>query len=103
MILTAIFTAKTGKRDELAGYLHSGARESRKEPGVKFYLINDVEDSPNSFMNIEVYESEEAFQAHLKEPYVVELLSKLNDLLEVPLVIYKGLEKFNNEGPKSAL
>jgi quinol monooxygenase YgiN len=103
MILTAVFTAKAGKYDVLKAGLHAGAVESRKEAGVMFYLINEVEDRPNTFMNIEVYQSEAAFQEYLKAAHVVSLLEKLDDLLEVPLVVYKGNEIFNNEGTKSAL
>ena len=54
-------------------------------------------------MNIEVYQSEEAFQSHLKTPHVVAFLAKLDELLELPHIVYKGNEIFNNEGSKSAL
>ncbi len=103
MILSAIFRAKEGKRVELLSELHAVAIESRKEAGVKFYLVHEIEDQPNSFMNIEVYDSEESFQMHLKTPHVVGILGKLNDLLETPLVAYKGNQLFNTEGPKSTL
>jgi len=103
MILTAVFTAKEGKFDQLKEELEAGAIESRKEEGVKFYLVNEVEDSPNTIMNIEVYDSEEAFQTHLLTPHVVSLLSKLDDLLATPLVVYKGIEILNNQGNKSYL
>ncbi len=103
MILSAIFRAKEGKRAELLSELHAVAIESRKEAGVKFYLVNEIEDQPNSFMNIEVYESEETFEIHLKTPHVVGILGRLDDLLETPLVAYKGNELFDSEGPKSAL
>ncbi len=54
MILTAVFTAKEGKREALKAELHAGAVESRKEAGIIYYLVNEVEDNPNIFMNIEV-------------------------------------------------
>lgn len=103
MILTAVFIAKEGKREALKSELYAGAIESRKEIGITHYLVNEVEGSPNTFMNIEVYASEAAFQEHLTKEHVVSLLSKLDDLLESPLVVYKGIEIFNNDGLKSAL
>lgn len=103
MIVTAIFKAKPEKREELKKQLHAGATASWNEPGVRFYAVHQVEEDENSFMNIEVYESESAFQSHLETPYVKSFLGMLDDLLATPLIVYKGNELFAGENTKSAI
>lgn len=103
MIVTAIFTAKPEKLEELKMQLHAGATASWNEPGVRFYAVHEVEDDKNSFMNIEVYESEAAFQSHLETPHVKSFLGMLDELLAKPLTVYKGNGLFIGENAKSEI
>ena len=54
-------------------------------------------------MNIEVYESKEAFQAHLETNHVKSFIAMLDDLLENPLTVYQGNPLFNGENKKSSI
>ena len=103
MVVTAIFEAKNGKIDELRKQLHNGASASWQEPGVKSYAVHELLDRPGVFMNIEVYESKEAFQAHLETNHVKSFLAMLDDLLENPLTVYQGNPLFNGENKKSSI
>ena len=103
MIVTAIFKAKPGKESELLAELHSGATESWKEDGVQGYYVHKLIDQPSTFMNIEVYENEAAFQSHLETAHVKSFIGKLDDLLSEPLTVYQGKALFGGENSKAAL
>ncbi len=103
MIITAIFEAKSEKVAELRRLLEEGAKASWKEPGVKYYAVHEVKDKPGTFMNIEVYKDEAAFQSHLETPHVKSLLAVLDDFLANPLTVYQGSALFAGQDPKSAL
>jgi quinol monooxygenase YgiN len=103
MIVTAIFKAKAGKVEELRSELHSGARASWLETGVRGYNVHELIDQPGTFMNIEVYVDEAAFKAHLETPHVKSFLEKLDDLLAEPLTVYQGSALFGGENSKAAI
>jgi quinol monooxygenase YgiN len=103
MIVTAIFEAKPGKADELRKQLQAGASASWQESGVKTYAVHEVIDKPGTFMNIEVYENEAAFQSHLETPHVKAFLGMLDELLANPLTVFQGKAIFTGSNNKSAL
>ena len=103
MIVTAIFEAKAGKADELRKQLHNGASASWQESGVKSYAVHELIDRPGVFMNIEVYESQAAFEAHLQTTHVKSFIAMLDDLLANPLTVYQGTPLFNGENKKSSI
>ena len=103
MIVTAIFKAKPGKESELREELHGGASASWDEVGVRGYHVHELIDQPGTFMNIEVYKDEAAFQSHLETPHVKSFLGKLDDLLAEPLTVDQGKALFGGENSKAAL
>lgn len=103
MIVTAIFKAKQGKETELRSELHTGARASWNEVGVRGYSVHELMDQPGTFMNIEIYADESAFQAHLDTPHVKSFIAKLDDLLSEPLTVYQGKALFAGENLKASL
>jgi quinol monooxygenase YgiN len=90
MIVTAIFKAKPGKETELRNELHGGASASWNESGVRGYHVHELIDQPGTFMNVEVYENEAAFQSHLETAHVKSFIGKLDDLLAEPLDCVSG-------------
>lgn len=103
MIVTAIFEAKPGKENELLSELHNGAFESWKEPGVISYAVHQLMDRHGVFMNIEVYQDEAAFKAHLETPHVKAFIGMLDDLLANPLQVFQGNALFVGENLKSTI
>ena len=103
MIVTAIFKARPGKETELRNELHGGASASWNEAGVRGYHVHELIDQPGTFMNIEVYENEAAFQSHLETAHVKSFIGKLDDLLAEPLTVYRGKALFGGENSKAAL
>ena len=103
MVVTAIFRTKPGKEVEFRKQLHVGASESWNELGVRAYAVHEVIDQPGTFMNIEVYESAEAFAQHLATPHVKAFLEILDDFLLEPLTVFQGTSIFGQENSKATL
>ena len=54
-------------------------------------------------MNIEVYQDEAAFKAHLETPHVKAFIGMLDDLLANPLQVFQGNALFVGENLKSTI
>lgn len=57
---------------------------TRAAPGVITYEVHQSTEDPTEFMALEIYESPEAFQAHLASPQTQSLLKKVGPLLVAP-------------------
>lgn len=101
--VVAVVTAQSGKETELKARLEGVARESWEEPGVISYAVHDLADSPGSFMMVEVYESDAAFDAHLETPHVKALLEDMPGLADGELTVFQGHPAGFAEGPKGRL
>lgn len=102
MIVTAVFTPKRGKEAALHSLLHSQAQHSWPEPGVISYTINEIHGEPASFMNVEVYESPDAFRLHEQMDYTKRFMTEMFELVEVPPLVHIGSTLFTSEHPKSS-
>jgi len=103
MIVTAIFTPKSGKESALLALLHSQAQHSWPEPGVLSYAINESSGEPKSFMNVEIYESAQAFQIHENSDHTKLFMKEMPELVANPPVVFIGSTLFVAEHPKSSL
>lgn len=103
MILTAIFIPKSGKESALLSLLHTQAQHSWREPGVLSYVVNEVPGERRSFMNVEIYESSEAFRLHEEMEYTKSFKVDLAGLVEVPPTVFIGTTLFTDEHSKSSL
>jgi quinol monooxygenase YgiN len=102
MIVTAVFTPKHGEETALHSLLHSQAQHSWPEPGVISYTINEILGKPRTFMNVEVYESLEAFQLHEEMDYTKLFMKEMFELVEVPPLVHIGSTLFSSEHPKAS-
>ena len=57
---------------------------TRAEPGVVSYEVHQNPEDETDFMAIEVYQSPEAFSAHMSSPHIQELFAKAGPLLAAP-------------------
>ena len=57
---------------------------TRAAPGVVAYEVHQSTEDPTKFMAFEIYESPEAFQAHLASPRTQDLLNRVAPLLIAP-------------------
>ena len=103
LVVVAIATAQAGKEGELKSRLEGVATASWDEPGVVTYAVHDLRDHPGSFMMVEVYASQAAFDAHLETPHVKALIEDLGSLVEGELVVHQGTAVDFSAGSKGAL
>ncbi|WP_055527954.1 putative quinol monooxygenase [Streptomyces graminilatus] len=80
--LLAEFTAREGAEDEVARLISDYALKVREEEGNLAFDVYTKAAAPRAFWIFEVYEDEEAFQAHLKAPYGAPFNAVLTPLIE---------------------
>jgi len=103
LVVVAIATAQAGKEAELKSRLEGVATESWDEQGVVTYAVHDLVDQPGSFMMVEVYASQAAFDAHLETEHVKALIADLGSLVEGELVVHQGRAAEFSAGSKGSL
>ena len=103
LVVVAIATAQAGQEAELKSRLEGVATASWDEPGVVTYAVHDLRDHPGSFMMVEVYASQAAFDAHLETAHVKALIADLGSLVEGELVVHQGTATDFSAGSKGAL
>lgn len=62
--VSAIWEAKAGEEDAVAGILARLGEAARTEPGVKLFLVHRAVQNPGHFLFYELFEDEAAFAAH---------------------------------------
>ncbi|SEP98005.1 Quinol monooxygenase YgiN [Streptomyces sp. yr375] len=67
--LLAEFTAREGTQDEVARLIGDYALKVRAEEGNIAFDVYTKSADPRAFWIFEVYQDEDAFQAHLEAPY----------------------------------
>lgn len=86
MIVTVQLKAKDGKEQEVVDALQKVMPMVEKEEGTLIYTLSqNTED--NSLLMYEAYTGKEAFDSHINQPYIQELLAFLNTVLaEEPVI-----------------
>jgi quinol monooxygenase YgiN len=82
--LVARFVAKAGKEHELKAVLASVIATTQAEAGCKIY---DLYESPETgrFFFWELWESQEALDAHANAPHIKKLVAQAGDLISEPI------------------
>ncbi|WP_318199330.1 antibiotic biosynthesis monooxygenase family protein [Streptomyces sp. SCL15-4] len=80
--LFAEFTAREGAEHEVSRLIRDYAAKVREEPGNLAFDVYTKASSPRAFWIFEVYEDEDAFQAHLRAPYGGPFNTALSPLIE---------------------
>lgn len=81
IVVHAAFPIASDQRDQALEVFRDLVEASQNEPGViKYEAATDVSDS-NLIRNVEQYEDEDAFQAHLETDHVQDFDEVLPDLL----------------------
>ena len=62
--ISAIWEAKPGEADAVAGILARLGEAARTEPGVQLFLVHRATDNPGQFLFYELFKDEAAFAAH---------------------------------------
>ncbi|MGO9120809.1 MAG: putative quinol monooxygenase [Desulfomonilaceae bacterium] len=83
--LVAIAQAKPGKEEVLKETLLALVPQTRQEAGCVNYDLHRSLSKPGVFMFHENWADREALQKHSKMPYMLDLRTKMADLLAEPL------------------
>jgi len=75
--------AKPGKRDELKAINLTMQQVTATEQGVPVYVFHTAENDPDEFYFYDLYETEEAYNAHCATPEFQHMLSKIGELAEI--------------------
>jgi quinol monooxygenase YgiN len=82
VVVVAHFTARQGKEGELLKLLYGLLEPTRKKAGCIRYELNQEIENPSAFTVAEKFASREAFDAHVKMPYVARFGEQLAALVE---------------------
>ena len=86
--------AKPGKRDALMSLNGTMQTVTLAEPGVPIYVFHTAEDSPDDFWYYDLYESEEAYDAHCSTPEFAKMSESLGEVAD-----FVGMTKLIPFGP----
>jgi quinol monooxygenase YgiN len=64
LAVTAMWEARDGEADVVAGILGRFAPQARQEPGVKLFLVHRALENPAQFLFYELFEDAAAFAEH---------------------------------------
>ncbi len=86
--LIVVVTATEGKADELSVELQGMLAPTHAEPGCEFYRLYESA-TPGRFFFHELWESEEALDAHRQTPHFLRMKQTTQNLLAKPLEGHK--------------
>jgi quinol monooxygenase YgiN len=90
--LLAFLEAKKWKELELERILLDLIPPTLQEPGNIAYVLHKSVENPQVFMFDELWVDEIAIEEHFKQPHMLNLIEKLNPLLERPLELKRYYE-----------
>lgn len=96
VVLAGKYKIKPEKRERFLELARPGLKATLQEPGnISYDLYEDIQ-QPNTFIYFEEWQSREALQEHLKQPYIVPLIEEISDLLaEQPNVRVYDVDKLS--------
>ncbi|MCA9509738.1 MAG: putative quinol monooxygenase [Myxococcota bacterium] len=75
--------AKPGKREELRRLNLAMQAATAREPGVPVYVFHTAADSPDDFYYYDLYESQEAYDAHCATPEFQHMMRSFGAVAEL--------------------
>jgi quinol monooxygenase YgiN len=90
--LLAFLEAKKWKESELERMLLDLIPPTLQEPGNIAYVLHKSVENPQVFMFDELWVDEIAIEEHFNQPHMLNLIEKLNPLLERPLELKRYYE-----------
>lgn len=84
LVNIVLLRASAGKRVRLGEALVEMVELTRQEPGCAVCELNQSRDDPDTWMVYERWRGQEAFDYHMKQPYVARFLARMGDLVGAP-------------------
>jgi len=75
LLVVAQWEVKEGKADAVVDTLRRFLPQAQSEPGVKLFLIGQDKENPAQFLFYELFENDDAFQAHQASAYFKSLIA----------------------------
>jgi quinol monooxygenase YgiN len=97
--LLAEFTAREGTQDEIVGLIGDYALKVREERGNVAFDVYTKAANPRAYWIFEVYQDEDAFQAHLDAPYGGPFNAALSPLIEEDVSVLTFLDPLAERYP----
>jgi quinol monooxygenase YgiN len=89
LIVHATLVVQPDKRDEFVAAFAGLAETTNQEDGVLSYTLYESAATPSSFMVVEEYKDEDAFNAHMTSEHFQAALPLLSGVLAAPPKIVK--------------
>jgi quinol monooxygenase YgiN len=86
--------ARPGQRDALIRLNRTMQDVTANEDGVPIYAFHTAEDSPDDFYYYDLYETQEAYDAHCATPEFKNMMTSFSEIAEI-----KGMTKLIPFGP----
>lgn len=74
--------ARPGKEAEAQAALREAQQGTHQEPACHLYALHVEDADPGAFVMIEIWETDEALEAHVASPHIQALIAKSKDLFE---------------------
>ena len=84
LILTARFQARQNKQQQVKGELMALVEPSRTDPACITFELHEAADDEAQFLLYEVWSSREAFELHIKQPFMQSYSERIDKLLAEP-------------------
>jgi quinol monooxygenase YgiN len=75
LVVTAFWKAKPEEAEAVAEILQKFAPKAQKDRGVQAFVVHQSKSEPSEFFFYEVFEDEDAFEAHQKTPHFKALIA----------------------------
>jgi quinol monooxygenase YgiN len=76
-VVVVSMQAGEGRGDELVEAFRDAIEQSHREEGCALYALHRDKSDPDHFVHIEAWRSQADVDAHMKQPYLGELYSKM--------------------------
>jgi quinol monooxygenase YgiN len=91
VVVVATLKVREDKTDEARQAFERFAASTRAEgnTGIRYYWIHRGVDDASTFVFVEHYDSQEAFDAHMGQPFIEEIGGSLGELLAEPPTVLR--------------
>jgi quinol monooxygenase YgiN len=91
VVVVATLKVREDKVDDARQAFERFGAATREEgnPGIRYYWVHGSSDDPRTFVFVEHYDSQEAFDAHMGQPFIEEIGAAVGETLAEPPTIVR--------------
>jgi len=97
IMITATTHLRAEMREQAIEAAHTLQSETLHEPGCIEYRFWTALEDPDAILALEIWESDDALQSHLRTPHVARFNETLADALDAPLTVTR--HEVSKSGP----